>query len=348
MNIYNYNLSVVIISRNEERNVARCIESVLKATEGIESHEIVLVDSASTDRTVEIAKKYPITTLQLRSSWHLSPAAGFYTGFLHTKGKYIQFQCGDTILDENWFENAIPVLEKDEQVAGVAGIVTQELYNTITAKKYGEYHKNLPIGEVTVFAGDSLFKREVLIKVRAFNPWLRALEEGELCYRVIEKGYKLLRLPHHMSHHVGGGNETYISFIKKAIRYVVAQGQILRYSLSNNRIFGWRLKEYKFKLLGAFLILFGFLALASAVLGYIMTIYMWITAFFGGFLWMLCETRKVKNTMKLLVTQTLKSPFFVWGFLEPKKDPDAYPSDVREIRNFFAAQKPLLKSFIKK
>lgn len=45
-------LSVVIISKNEEKNIARCLESVKWAD------EIILIDSKSADRTVEIAERY--------------------------------------------------------------------------------------------------------------------------------------------------------------------------------------------------------------------------------------------------------------------------------------------------
>lgn len=45
-------LSVVILTLNEERNLPECLESVKWAD------EIVIVDSFSTDRTLEIAKKY--------------------------------------------------------------------------------------------------------------------------------------------------------------------------------------------------------------------------------------------------------------------------------------------------
>lgn len=332
MTNYSHTLSVVIISRNEERNIAKCIESVLKATEDIDACEIVLVDSASTDRTVEIAAKYPIRILQLNSSCPLSPAAGFYTGFLNTSGKYIQFQCGDTILDENWFKNALPVLEKNEQVAGVAGIITQEMYDSEMAKRYDEYNRNLQMGSVRHFAGDSLFRRDVLSEVGAFNPYLGAGEEGELCYRIITKGYRLLKLPFHMSHHVGCAEERYLYFIKKILRYTVSQGQILRYSLTDKQIFYWRLKEYKFKLISAFLIAFGFLSLTTTVLGHIIMLCIWITGIFAVFLWMLYETRKVKDAVKLLVTQSIKSPFFVWGFLKHKEDPNAYHTDVRTIQ----------------
>jgi hypothetical protein len=51
-------LSVIITTFNEEVNIADCIESVSWAD------EILVVDSFSTDRTVEIAQKYPVQLLQ--------------------------------------------------------------------------------------------------------------------------------------------------------------------------------------------------------------------------------------------------------------------------------------------
>ena len=45
-------LSAVVITKNEEANIAACLQSVSWAD------EIVVLDSGSTDRTVEIAKKY--------------------------------------------------------------------------------------------------------------------------------------------------------------------------------------------------------------------------------------------------------------------------------------------------
>ena len=52
-------LSVVIITLNEEKNIERCLKSVLSVAD-----EIVIVDSFSTDKTEEICKKYNVKFIQ--------------------------------------------------------------------------------------------------------------------------------------------------------------------------------------------------------------------------------------------------------------------------------------------
>jgi glycosyltransferase involved in cell wall biosynthesis len=52
-------LSVSIIAFNEELNIARCIESVLAVAD-----EIIIVDSFSTDQTLEICTRYPVKIIQ--------------------------------------------------------------------------------------------------------------------------------------------------------------------------------------------------------------------------------------------------------------------------------------------
>ena len=46
------NLSVVIITLNEQENLKRCLSSLPKGC------EIVVIDSGSTDRTVDVAKSF--------------------------------------------------------------------------------------------------------------------------------------------------------------------------------------------------------------------------------------------------------------------------------------------------
>lgn len=50
--------SIYILTYNEEIDIAACIESALL------SDDVIVVDSCSTDRTVEIASRYPVRTVQ--------------------------------------------------------------------------------------------------------------------------------------------------------------------------------------------------------------------------------------------------------------------------------------------
>jgi len=56
-----HNISVTIITKNEEHNIERCLKSVQWAD------EIVVVDSGSTDKTLAICRQYPCKILE--SEW---------------------------------------------------------------------------------------------------------------------------------------------------------------------------------------------------------------------------------------------------------------------------------------
>ena len=51
-------LSVVIITKNEEKNLRRCLESVPFAD------EIIVVDSQSEDNTLDIAREFNAITME--------------------------------------------------------------------------------------------------------------------------------------------------------------------------------------------------------------------------------------------------------------------------------------------
>jgi len=59
-------LSVVIIAYNEERNIARCLESVKEIAD-----EVVVVDSYSADKTVEICRSHGAKVIQHKFEGHI-------------------------------------------------------------------------------------------------------------------------------------------------------------------------------------------------------------------------------------------------------------------------------------
>jgi len=57
-------LSIIIRARNEERHLARLLEGIAQQSE--KDVEVILVDSGSTDRTLEIASHYPVKIVHIR------------------------------------------------------------------------------------------------------------------------------------------------------------------------------------------------------------------------------------------------------------------------------------------
>lgn len=97
--MYKLKLSVVLAVFNEEKNVARCLESVKDIAD-----EIIVVDGESSDKTVEIAKKYGAKVI-------LTP--NLPTHFHEMKKKAIDAARGEWILQLDADEVITPELTQE-------------------------------------------------------------------------------------------------------------------------------------------------------------------------------------------------------------------------------------------
>jgi 4,4'-diaponeurosporenoate glycosyltransferase len=55
-------VSVIVPARNEEANLARCLQSLTGQSDV--SYEVIVVDDHSTDRTAEIARNFPVRVME--------------------------------------------------------------------------------------------------------------------------------------------------------------------------------------------------------------------------------------------------------------------------------------------
>lgn len=216
-------ISIIIPSKDEERTIAKCIESVQSALEGVRNYEIILVDSRSTDETVSIAKKYPIRILRLRKGWPISPSAGRYIGTVNSDGEYIFFLDADMVVDKDWIKKGLEILKRDKSLAGVTGL----LYNILPLEKVDKERLiRHPIGYVECLPGTAIYRRSIIEEVNHFNPFLMGYEERELGYRITETGYKMLRLKYAVAYHFA--KEQNLSELSEKSRHFLGVGQFLR------------------------------------------------------------------------------------------------------------------------
>jgi len=223
-------LAIVLITKNQAWNIGRLIESLLRATARVASKQIWLVDSASTDQTVELAKTYPVNILRLRPETVLTPAAGRYIGYKRSRGRYTLFVDGDMELYPGWLERALRVMEEDSTVAVVTGNVIDL---PMPAAGFRDTFRAIGTDEaieVPRCGGAALYRRAALELVGAFNPYLRSEEEAELCLRIRHAGYRIIQLQHPLVNHYTEPNETLPGVVSRRRRgFYVGAGQVLRY-----------------------------------------------------------------------------------------------------------------------
>src|SRR5947207_9195327 len=154
-------LSIVIITRNEEAYIARCLEAALASTVDIEAFDVVLVDSCSTDRTVEIAGAFPVRIIRLSDVYRVCPAMGRYVGARVTSGLYVLFLDGDTTVDPRWVQEGIRVLDVWPQVAGVAGREDQIYYSdrAVVGGRPDYFQTGTVDTLVCQFGGNAMYRR---------------------------------------------------------------------------------------------------------------------------------------------------------------------------------------------
>lgn len=177
-------VSVVVIARNERDHIGACLESVFAACEPLDQFEVVLVDSRSTDGTVEIASEFPITILRLPEEPEVSPSAGRYVGTQATSGDLVLFVDGDMVLEEGWLEEACRRVRDDPALGGVDGNIEGPFGGETTVE-------DRPID---VLRGVALYDRAALEAAGGFDPFLGSNEDLDCSFRMAARGYRLVRL----------------------------------------------------------------------------------------------------------------------------------------------------------
>lgn len=90
-------ISVVIPARNEELTLPFCLEALSKQSR--RADEIIVIDNASSDQTVMVAKRYGVSVLH-EAKLGIWPAAA--RGYNQATGQIIARIDADTIVPTNW------------------------------------------------------------------------------------------------------------------------------------------------------------------------------------------------------------------------------------------------------
>jgi glycosyltransferase involved in cell wall biosynthesis len=303
-------LSVVIVTRNEEDRIRDCIESVLTACRtAVSAFEILLVDSASTDRTVDYATEYDITVLRIPDEHTVAASAGRYAGEQAARGEMVLHVDGDMVLTETWLTQAVAYME-ETGVAGVEGCLDSVTQSDVEL--------------VDSIGGVVLYDADALSAVGGFDPHMLGNEDVDLGFRLTAAGYDLVRLPVVSASHPSNGT------LSEPIRrwragYYFAPGQAIRKSVSSPRILGKFLFRQKYKIL-----LFVWLCVGVASLVASPLLALWALLSVVG-LSAIVAKRGLRGAVQFGMVKLLGIPGIAVGLCYPPRPAEAFPLDEVEV-----------------
>lgn len=196
----NKKVSIVIIAKDEEGKIARCIKAARESAEEIGGAEIILSDSASSDKTVEIALEMGVKVLRLKPEWKLSASAGRYIGTHYASGDFILFVDADTLIYKEFLPKALAAFYENEKIAGVCGFLDDSVLGSedlLVFEKRSEKTKDVK----WLRGGCCLYRRKAVLEVGSFNPHLCEEEEADIGLRLKRAGWNLQMLPIPMAVH---------------------------------------------------------------------------------------------------------------------------------------------------
>lgn len=232
-------LAVIVIARNEEGTIeaclASCLESIRRSQDAgvVGPAEVVLVDSASTDATREIAGRLPVRVIEIPEHWPLSAAAGRYVGLRHTASDLVLFVDGDYVLNPDWLVHGLSHLS-DPSVAGVCGVDRENLKGTTAISRYLGQLVERSIPSEAIAETDSIavgiYRRDWVVRAGGVQPFLKGAEDRDLAIRVRALGGKLLKTRAVMGihHWAPRGDLNLVEYLRSVSRWSFGEGQAAR------------------------------------------------------------------------------------------------------------------------
>lgn len=184
-------LSIIIITRNEEKYLPRLLKSIKKQT--YEDCEIIVSDAKSTDKTRKIAKKYGCTVIDGGL-----PSVGRNNGAKIAKGNLLLFLDADVILPDGFLVSLVRNIRLKNIEAGSCyskpydgKFIDRVITNISNTLMDMVKHKWANAYGWCIFCKKSTYK-----KIRGFDEEIRLGEDNDFARRASKIGkFGILRFP---------------------------------------------------------------------------------------------------------------------------------------------------------
>ncbi len=254
-------LSVVILTCNSQSYIQACLDSVFR--QDIQGTEVVIIDNASSDKTLEIVKGYSPRVKLIENSKNLGASKARNQGVECSSGDWILALDSDVVLKDDFFEKFDSI---QKGISGDVGMVQPNVLNTdgktlysqgIYLSAFRRFH-DLNRGRPKDGVGPSgkkiigpcsaaaFYRRSMLEELKESTGYFDErffflVEDVDLAWRAQRAGWKVLFSPQMECFHAGNSSGTdekfrqYLSFRNR--HWMIAKnenflGRMKTYALS--------------------------------------------------------------------------------------------------------------------
>ncbi len=185
-------VSIVICAYNAARTLDACLASMRELS--YPSYEVIVVNDGSTDRTLEIAERYPEVRIISQENRGLSAARN--VGAAAATSEIIAYTDSDCVADPDWLTYLVYKFNSGYVAVGGPNLPPPEdarMAACVAAAPGGPTHVLLNDEVAEHIPGCNMaFRRSALEEIEGFDPLYRAAgDDVDLCWRLQNIGYAI-------------------------------------------------------------------------------------------------------------------------------------------------------------
>jgi GT2 family glycosyltransferase len=215
-------LTVVVVNWNGELFLQRCLTALLAQT--TKPHEIILLDNASTDGSLEIACRFPsVRVIALEQNTGFARGNNLAIEVVSNESEWIALINPDAFTQPHWLEALLAAAESNPEFDVFGSQLVNAADSTLLDGTGDACHISglvwrtahgvpvAPLGdsECEIFspcAAAALYRRSTLLEVGGFDEdFFCYVEDIDLGFRLRLAGHRCLYVPQSVAHHVGSG-----------------------------------------------------------------------------------------------------------------------------------------------
>lgn len=215
-------VTVVVVNWNGGRFLEPCLTALLAQT--FRPHEIIVVDNASSDGSLEIARRFPsVHLIALEQNTGFARGNSLAIEAASAESEWIALINLDAFAAPRWLEALLAAAESNPQFDVFGSQLINAADSTLLDGTGDAYHisglawrtahgvpvSHLRESECEIFspcAAAVLYRRNALLKAGSFDEdYFCYVEDVDLGFRLRLVGYRCLYVPQSVAHHVGSG-----------------------------------------------------------------------------------------------------------------------------------------------